>query len=119
MLGALALTRLRYGADTVVKHRHVTPSPVSSGIWASVQPAPKDVLERLPDGEDSRGAAVLVTYDELRTSSEIDQHRADVVRVPANTHGVQAGDYKVVEVSYSPSFVGYDPHCYVVAVRIA
>lgn len=112
LLGAVEVTRRRYdGADTIVAHRYVAPTPTDTTITASIQPAPQDVLERLPDGEDSRGAVVLVTYSDLRTASQADGVRADEIV----TSGAA---YKLVDVQRSPPLVGYDEHWVATGVRL-
>lgn len=115
ILAPRALTRLRYGASVVTDYRPARPVPTETTIIAAVQPAPRDVVDRMPDGLAAYGAITLTTYGELRTAAE--DTYADRVRVPSGLD-VAAGDYEVWEVSRSPAFCGQPASRMATATRV-
>ena len=67
LLGAISITRQRFADATVVDGIPTRPASVDTTIVASVQAAPRAVLERLANGYSSKDVIVLVTYGKLRT----------------------------------------------------
>lgn len=115
LLAPRTLTRLRYGAAVVSGGVPSRPTPTETSILAAVQPAPRAVIDRLPDGAASRSPITVATYDELRGFGP-DQY-ADRLRVPSGLD-VEAGDYEVQEVERSPAFLGQPDHRVAVALKV-
>lgn len=115
LLAPRSLTRLRYGTAVVASGVATRPTPTETTITAAVQPAPRAVIERLPDGAASRSPITVATYDELRGYG-LDQY-ADRIRVPSGID-VEAGDYEVHEVERSPAFLGQPDHRVAVALKV-
>jgi hypothetical protein len=115
LLAPRTLTRLRYGAATVSGGISTRPTPTESDLVAAVQPAPRAVIDRLPDGAASRSPITVATYGELRGYAP-DQY-ADRIRVPSGLD-VEAGDYEVHDVERSPAFLGQPDHRVAVALKV-
>jgi hypothetical protein len=115
LLARRALTRLRYGAPVVVDYRASRPAPTTSTVYCAVQPAPRDVVDRMTDGQTSESVITLLTYGELRGAAP--DVYPDRVRVPSGLD-VAAGDYEVAEVQWSAAFAGQPRHRMVQAVLV-
>lgn len=114
LLGARDLTRLRYAAASAVDGVPTRPAAVESTLRASIHPAPKAVLERMPDGTDPNSVAVFLTYGEVREG--VDGVYPDDIRVPSGLD-VLDGDYEIQEISRNPEFQGLESSRYIVGVR--
>ncbi len=114
LLGARDLTRLRYAAATVADGVPTRPAPVETAFAASVHPAPKAVLERMPDGTDPNSVGVFLSYDDAREG--VGGVYPDAIRVPSGLD-VLEGDYEVQEISRNPAFQGLESSLYIVGVR--
>lgn len=83
ILGQRALTRRRYNAQarSATTGRLNPRTYTDAAFTGSWQPAPADVIERLPDGERAQAVYEVITTTPLRTSDVGGQTPADVVVV--------------------------------------
>lgn len=92
ILGAETITRKRYGPVTRGLDGLATfPSPTSTSIRASVQPAGGKVLETLDEGERTRDPRVVFSSSDLRPVDE-------ATSSPADRLVVDGSDYEVRDV---------------------
>lgn len=109
LLGKTTATRYRKGSPTVVDFRRQAGAETSITLDIALQPAPKRVLERMPEGYTGRQTIYGVTY-ETDVRGAYDATDADVLEVD----GIR---YQLVEVTTSPTFLGQPTSKHVLGVR--
>ena len=110
LLGVQQVTRLRFGAPTVVEHQPIRPEPESASIYATIAPASKRTMERAPNGIAVEDLVDIATYSEVRAAEE-GGHLADRLVIDGTT-------YEVQWVTRQPPFAGQPAHFEAAALRL-
>ena len=109
LLGVQRVTRLRYGAPTVVEHQPIRPEPESAEVYATIAPASKRTMERAPNGIAVEDLVDIATYADLRAAEE-GGHLPDRLVIGSTT-------YEVQWVTRQPAFAGQPAHFEAAALR--
>ena len=114
ILGQRAVTLLQYTASQPVytNGRLVLPTPVSTTVYASVQPPSDAQLQRLPEGLRAKVTRIALTETAIRTveDSVTPAHSADRITVDGQT-------FEIVSVETWPTS-GPLPHWECALVRL-
>lgn len=110
LLGKVTATRRRFDADTFTNYRPNAPTYTDTDITVSAIPAPKEVMERLPNGVNSSHVIVLVSYGQLQTAG--DDQRPDHV-IYTDGH-----EYQVYELQEATAFLGQPRSLMAVCIRL-
>ena len=110
LLAKTSVVRQRFGVPTHVNFRMQQGASTDDAVEMSIQPAPRSVMERLPDGFSSRDVLFGVSYDTgIRAGSDA----VEPDRLVYN--GVT---YQVEQVEHSPAFMGQRAHVVVTAIAV-
>jgi len=110
LLAKTSVVRQRFGVPTHVDFRMKQGVSTDDSVEMSIQPAPKSVMERLPDGLSSRDVLFGVSYN---TSIRAGSDSVEPDRLVYN--GVT---YQVQQVDISPAFLGQRTHAVVTAIAV-
>lgn len=109
ILGAEAITRVRYAAGTRGTDGRMVPgAATSTTIQASVQPATDEDMQSLPEGERRREGKRVYTTSELRTASQYAGTEADTLTIGGASFQVRRVDRERLIL----------PHYRAIAIRV-